>query len=151
LYRFSEYVGSTEETVTVKIQRVAYFHATVQDRPGEAYKMLSQLAQAGVNLLAFSAIPTGSDQTQLMIFPEEEALLLRAAKETGLQLSGPQHAFLCHGDDKLGALAEFHLRLYNANINVYASSGVSAGHGRFGYMVYVRADQFEAAAQVLGV
>ena len=65
--------------MAVKIQRVAYFHTTVQDRPGEAYRMLSQLSRAGVNLLAFSAIPTGGGQTQLMIFPEEEARLVRAA------------------------------------------------------------------------
>lgn len=134
-----------------RIQRVAYFYATVRDRPGEAYRMLSQLAEGGVNLLAFSAVPTGSDQTQLMIFPEDETLLVRAAEDRGLTLSGPEHAFLCRGDDELGALAELHRRLYNADINVYASTGVSADCGRFGYVVYVRADQFEAAAQVLGV
>lgn len=134
-----------------KIQRVAYFYATVRDRPGEAYNILSQLAQAGVNLLAFSAIPTGADQTQLMIFPEDQTLLARAAAERGLTLAGPQHALLCQGGDKLGGLAEFHHRLFDANINVYASSGVSGGHGRFGYVVYVKADQFEAAAQALGV
>lgn len=80
--------------MAVKTQRMAYFHTTVQDRPGEAYKMLSQLARAGVNLLAFSAIPTGGDQTQLMIFPEGEARLVRTAQETGSQFAGPQHAFL---------------------------------------------------------
>jgi len=132
-----------------KIRRVAYFYANVQDRPGEAYTILSQLAQAGVNLLAFSAIPTGTDQTQLMIFPEDQTLLARAAEQKGLALAGPQHAFLCQGDDKLGGLAEFHRRLYDADINVYASSGVSGGQGRFGYIVYVKADQFEAAAQAL--
>ena len=31
--------------MAVKIQRVAYFHTTVQDRPGEAYRMLSQLSR----------------------------------------------------------------------------------------------------------
>ena len=137
--------------MSVTIRRVTYYYATVPDQPGEAYGMLSQLAQAGVNLLAFAAVPIGSLQTQLMIFPEDEALLVHAAKDSGLTLAGPHQAFLCHGDDKLGALAEFHRRLYDADINVYASSGVSAGHGRFGYMVYVKADQYEAAAQVLGL
>jgi hypothetical protein len=94
--------------------------------------MLSQLAQAGVNLLAFSAIPTGTDQTQLMIFPEDETLLVCAAEDSGPTLAGPQHAFLCHGDDKQGALAEFHRLLCNVDINVYASSGVSDNRGRFG-------------------
>ena len=137
--------------MAVRIQRVAYFHATVRDRPGEAYRLLSQLAESGVNLLAFSAVPMGKGCTQLMIFPEREDLLVSSAEQGAITMSGPEHAFLCWGDDELGALAGIHGDLTDADINVFASTGVSADRGRFGYVVYVKADQFEAAAQVLGV
>ena len=40
-------------------------------------------------------------------------------------LVGPHRAFLVQGDDHLGALAEIHRRLFEGNINVYASSGVT--------------------------
>jgi hypothetical protein len=137
--------------MSASIKRVAYYHATVKDRPGEAYRLLSQLAEAGVNLLAFSAVPSGSGSAQLIIFPERENLLLTAAESGGISLSGPEHAFICQGDDELGAFAKIHRDLFDANVNVYASSGVSADCGRFAYVVYVKADQVEHAARVLGL
>lgn len=137
--------------MATKIQRVDYFHATVRDRPGEAYRLLSQLASSGVSLLAFSAIPAGPEHTQLMLFPKSPDSLMRAAGVTGMVLTGPQHAFLIQGDDELGALAETHRRLFDANVNVYASTGVADGQGGYGYVIYVRSDDFEDAARALGV
>jgi hypothetical protein len=58
-----------------RIRRVEYFHVTVPDRPGEAFRFLSALAEAGLDLLAFTAIPVGIFQTQLTIFPSDPARL----------------------------------------------------------------------------
>jgi hypothetical protein len=55
------------------------------------------------------------------------------------------------GDDELGALASVHERLFEAGVDVYASTGVTDGRGSFGYVVYVREEQFELAAAALGV
>ncbi len=139
------------EIMATKIQRVDYFHATVRDRPGEAYRLLSQLAGSGVSLLAFSAIPAGPEHTQLMLFPKSTDILMRMAGGAGLVLTGPQHAFLMQGDDELGALAETHRKLFDANVNVYASTGVADGQGGYGYVIYVRGEDFEEAARALGV
>jgi hypothetical protein len=76
-----------------RIRRVEYFHATVKDRPGEAYGLLSQLAGSGVNLLAFSAVPAGVEHTQLMLFPESVEALLRAAASEGLSSPDPSTPF----------------------------------------------------------
>jgi hypothetical protein len=133
------------------ISRVEYFHTSVQDRPGEAYKMLSQLSGLGINLLAFTAIPVGPTVTQLTIFPENPAIMKNEASRAGLYLEGPYSALLVQGDDKLGALADIHLKVYEANVNVYSASGVSDGRGGFGYIVYVKAEDFEKAAVALGV
>ena len=41
------------------IRLVDYYYTTVQDQPGEAYRLLNQLAGQGINLLAFTAVPIG--------------------------------------------------------------------------------------------
>jgi hypothetical protein len=123
----------------------------VPDQPGEAHRLLSDLATMQVNLVAFTAIPFGPSQTQLAIFPEDSAQLVLAAESAGLVLDGPHHAILVQGDVKLGELARIHEQLYQANVNVYASTGVTAGQGSFGCLVYVRPEQFEQAAMALGL
>jgi hypothetical protein len=142
-------MGLAEESMAAKIVRGEYYHATVKDRPGEAYRLLSQLASSGVNLLAFSAIPVGQDQTQLVLFPSDQMQFLKVVERAGIEITGPKHALLIRGDERLGAIAEIHRKLYDANINVYAASGVTAECGRFGYIVYVKDQDFEAAVRVL--
>jgi hypothetical protein len=134
-----------------KIRKVEYFTTTVKDQPGEAYKLLSQLEQLGLNMLAFTAVPVGSLRAQLTIFPEDPAKMANVARKAGLVVDGPNPAFLVQGDDELGALARIHEKIYDANVNVYASSGVSDGRGSFGYIVYVRPEDFDRAASALGV
>ena len=133
------------------IQRVEYFYTTVQDKPGEAYKLLNLLEGMGINQLAFSAIPIGPNSTQLAVFPEDTDKLRNEAKLAGMHLDGPYYAILIQGDDELGALAGIHQKLYEANINVYASSGVTDGRGSYGYLIYVREEDFERAANPLGL
>jgi hypothetical protein len=134
-----------------KIRRVAYYNTTVHDRPGEAYQLLSSLADLGINLLAFTSIPIGPDQTQLTLFPEDGSKLATEAKKAKLPLIGPNHAILVTGDDELGALSDVHNTLYKAKVNVYASSGVGDGEGGYGYLIYVRPEDFERAAKALGI
>lgn len=137
--------------MSASIRAAVYFYLTVTDQPGVAYGLLSKLAAEAVNLLAFNAIPIGPDQTQLALFPENVKRLAQAAEALGLALAGPHRAFLIQGDDKLGAFAEIHSRLLDSQINVYASSGVTDGRGGYGYVLYVRPEEYKAAAQVLGV
>jgi len=42
-----------------------------------------------------------------------------------------------------------HEQLVKAGVDIFASSGVSDGRGAFGYLVYVREDQFETATAAL--
>jgi len=133
------------------IRRVDYFTTTIKDRPGEGYKLLAQLAELGLNLVAFTAIPMGPSSTQLTLFPEDSGRMVSAAQRAGMRLDGPHPAFLVQGDDKLGALAEIHQALFGADVNIYASSGVTDGRGTFGYLLYVRPEEYERAAAALGV
>ncbi|HLV01424.1 MAG TPA: hypothetical protein VKZ59_09165 [Acidobacteriota bacterium] len=136
---------------TFRIQRVEYFYTTVRDEPGAAYQLLNNLAHLGVNLLAFTAVPVGPNLTQLTLFPEEPDKLQREGRRGGLILDGPHPALLVQGDDELGALAKIHSQLFEANVNVYASTGVTDGTGSFGYIIYVRPKEFEQALQALNL
>jgi len=134
-----------------RVRPVEYFYAIVEDKPGEAYNFLKQLASAEINLLAFNAIPLGMEKTELVLFPEDTGRLARAAEKLGLMLRGPHRAFLIQGDDELGALVDLHGKLVSARVNVLSSSGVTDGRGGYGYLVYVRGEDFDAAARALGV
>jgi len=122
------------------IRPVDYYYLNVRDELGAAYRVLSTLAERGVNLLAFTAVPA---------FPEDANRLVAEARAAQMPLEGPHHALLVQGDDVLGAFASVHERLYQAGVDIYASSGVTDSRNAFGYVVYVREDQFERAAAAL--
>jgi hypothetical protein len=134
-----------------KIKVAEYFYALVGQKPGEARRLLEHLSERGVNLLAFTAFPLGADQAQLDFFPDNPEQLQAAAADAGVKLFGPKRAFLIQGEDRVGALHEHHLRLANAGINVHAANGVSGGDGRYGYVLWVKPQNFEEAARALGV
>ena len=133
------------------IRRIEYYYANVRDDLGAAYRFLQGLAGRGVNLLAFTAVPSGPDLAQFALFPDDPSKLRTEARAANLKLEGPYHALLVQGDDELGALARIHERLFEAAIDVYASTGVTDGRGSFGYLAYLREDQFERAAETLGL
>ena len=128
---------------------VEYFYVMVKDEPGEAYQLLALMAQSGINLLAFNAIPMGEKKTQLVLFPEDVDRFVQTANAAQMETTGPQPALLIQGDDELGALVEVHGRLRDADINVSAASGVTDGRGRFGYVMYLREEDRDRAAELL--
>jgi hypothetical protein len=134
-----------------RIRRVDYFKATLKDQPGEAYKLLALLADLGINLLALNLIPIGPMCTQMTLFPEDSHQLVTAAGHAKLVLSGPQRALLIQGEDVLGSLADIHAKLAAANVNVFASSGVSDGKGHYCYILHVRPEEYERAAETLEI
>jgi hypothetical protein len=132
-----------------RFRRADYFYAPVADESGAASDVLTRLAGQGVNLLAFTMVPMGPMRTQLTLFPAEAARLHAAARDARLDLDGPHPAILVQGDDELGALAKVHTRLHEADVEVYASSGVADGRGGYGYVVYVRANDIDRAMAAL--
>ena len=131
------------------VRSIDYFYITVHDAPGIGYELLAELAELGVNLVAITAIPFGPVRTQLTVFPDDTAKMRRAAEQAGIALDGPYPAVLVQGDDQIGALARIHQRLSDANVQVFASTGVADGQGRYGYVIYVRPEDSKRAANVL--
>jgi hypothetical protein len=134
---------------TVRV--VEYFYATVGNRPGEGRRLIEHLSERGVNLIAFTAFPVEGNQSQLDFIPESPEQLQKAAADAGIDLVGPKKAFLIQGDDRVGALHEHHLTLANAGVNVHAANGVIDGTGGFGFLLWVKSEDFEKAAGALGV
>jgi len=131
------------------VMEVEYYYILVADKPGEARKLLEFLSEKEVNLNAFTAFPVEAGITQLDFFPADPDMLKKAAEDAGMPLVGPKKAFLIQGEDRVGALYDFHLKLFNAGINIYASNGVVDGTGRFGYIVWVNPADYEKASAAL--
>jgi hypothetical protein len=132
-----------------KARRVDYFYTRVKDRPGQAYQLLSHLANSEVNLLAFSVVPMGPDVAQLTLFPNNVEHMVQAAENAGLILEGPYPALLVQGDDRLGALAEIHAKLYDARVNVFSATAVTDGKGCYGYVIYLHPDEIDLATNAV--
>jgi hypothetical protein len=133
------------------IKRVEYFYAIVEDKPGEARKLLEFCSAHSVNLINFTAFPVGEKLSQLDFVPEDPEKLKLAAKEADIDLYGPKKAFVIQGEERLGILVEYHLRLADAGVNVRAANGTNDGRGGFGYIIWVNQEDYEKAAEALGV
>ncbi|MFO1322456.1 MAG: hypothetical protein U1F15_00155 [Burkholderiales bacterium] len=131
-----------------KLTKVDYFYATMPNKPGQGAKVMNGLAEAGVNLLAFSAFPSGR-KSQLDLVPEDSAKLKRAAKAMGLKLSVAKKGFLLVGDDRVGAVTGVLNKLAAAKINITAIDAVCSG-GRYGALFWVKPPKVAKAAKVLG-
>ena len=136
--------------MALTVRTVEYFYTRIEDGSMKAYDLLAKLASEEINLLAFSAVPFGPDRVELTIFPDRSPQLTTLAKRLGWTLTGPYHACLIQGDDRLGALAEIQKTLIDAGVSIYASSGVTDGTGHYGYVIYLKEGDHIAAAKVLG-
>jgi hypothetical protein len=134
--------------MAVRIKKISYFGMDVADKPGEAAKVLMALSQAGVNLLAFSGFPRGR-RAQLDFIPEDAVLFRRALSQAKLKVRAKKTVFLVQGDDRPGAVAEVLQKLADAKINVTAVDAVSAGGGRYGAILWVKAQNVNKAAKAL--
>ncbi|HYA16059.1 MAG TPA: hypothetical protein VEF06_01265 [Bryobacteraceae bacterium] len=135
--------------MALTVRTAEYFYARVRNDPAKAYELLAELASEEVNLLAFSAVPYDSHHVELTLFPDRSEGLIRAATRLGWDLTGPQHAVLIQGDDRLGALADIHKCLSEEGVRVFASTGVTDGLGHYGYVIYFQEEDYLEAARAL--
>lgn len=135
--------------MALDIKKVEYYHTTVEGHAGEASKLLSLFAGAGVNLLAFKAVPGGPGQTQFTLFPNDGSKMTEGAKKAGLPLDGPHPAVLIKDDDESGALADIYKKLAQAGIRVNESSGIADINGGYGVILYLEPEDCEKAVAAL--
>jgi len=131
------------------VRKVAYFAMDVPNKPGEGARVLGALADAGVNMLAFSGFPSGR-KAQLDVIPEDVAVFKDAVKMAKMKTRPQKFGFLVQGDDRKGAVADLLKKLADKNINVTAIDAVSAGAGRYSAIFWVDPRAVNKAAKALG-
>ena len=132
------------------IRTAQYFKMQIADKPRALAGALAPLREAGVNLLAVHAFPR-SRRTQVDVVPEDPTVFKNIAKMHKLKVQGPKMCLLVYGDDRPGALADLTDRLGSAKINMIAMTGLCAGQGRFGAILWVNPRDVKKAAKVFDV
>lgn len=132
-----------------EIRKIDYFKAQIADKAGEGARVLAILAEAGVNLLAFTGFPRGR-KAQVDFVPEDAAAFKAAARKARLAVTR-KTAFLVQGDDRPGAVADMASRLAAAGVNITAMDAVAAGGGRYGAILWVHPAAVKKAARALGI
>ncbi|MCL4800587.1 MAG: hypothetical protein KJ025_13430 [Burkholderiales bacterium] len=131
------------------VRKVEYFSTQVPDRPGEAFRVLSTLVSANVNLLACTGFPRGS-RSQIDVVPEDARRFRTAVRKAGLAFTAKKAGFMIQGEDRAGALAEWLALLAGRGINVTAVDALTAGRGRWGAILWVAPGDVARAAKALG-
>jgi hypothetical protein len=135
--------------MATSVSKVSYYSTHVPNRAGTAAGLLGALADAGVNLLAFTGFPD-SGGSQVDFVPENAAGFTAVARRMKLALSAKKTGFLIQGDDKAGAVGKVLSRLAKAKINVTAVDAACAGKKRFGAILWVKQKDVAKAAKALG-
>lgn len=132
------------------IRTAQYFKVQIADKPGTLGCMLAPLREEGVNLLAVHAFPRNR-RTQVDVVPEDPTAFKNVAKAHKLKVQGPKMCLLVDGEDRPGVLADLTDRLGSARINMTAVTGLAAGQGRFGAILWVKPRDVKKAAKVFGI
>lgn len=137
--------------MTVAIQRGEYYYTIVDDKPGVLYSLLNHFREREVAILAFTVFPVENGRSQVDFFPADAERFVQTAREAGLDIVGPRSAFVIQGQDSAGALVQYHEQLYRAGINIHAANGVFDSEGGFGYVLWVKPEDYEQAARTVGL
>ena len=132
------------------IRTAQYFKVQIADNPGTLGGMLAPLREEGVNLLAVHAFPRNR-RTQVDVVPEDPTAFKNVAKAHKLKVQGPKMCLLVEGDDRPGVLADLTDRLGSARINMTAVTGLAAGQGRFGAILWVKPRDVKKGAKIFDI
>jgi len=132
-----------------RIRKAQYFKVMVPNRAGASAKVFVALAQARVNLLAFSGFPRGGGKAQLDFVPENVAAFKKALRKAGVSVGRGKVVFLIEGPDRPGAGWDVGGKLSQARINITAMHGVVAGGKRYGAILWVKPRDVARTAKAL--
>ncbi len=130
------------------VRKVEHFSTLVPNRPGQAFKVLSTLVSAGVDLLACTGTPRGR-RAQIDVVPDNSAKLRAAARKAGLEFAARKTGYLIRGKDRPGALASHLAKLAAKEVNVTGIDALTAGRGRWGAIIWVDPVDVAKATKVL--
>ncbi|MEO7985997.1 MAG: hypothetical protein ABI766_05655 [Gemmatimonadales bacterium] len=133
-----------------RVRKVSYCYPVVPHRAGQAARILAALREAEVNLLVIHGFPTRGGKAQIDLVTDDLPGLRKVAARNGWRLSAPKKAFLIQGSDQPGAVHKQLKKLADAGIRITAATGVAAGGGRYGMVLWVRQADYAKASRALG-
>jgi hypothetical protein len=133
-----------------RVRKVSYCYPTVPHRAGQAARVLAALKEAGIDLQLFHGFPSRGGKAQLDLVTDDMAGLRRVATKNGWKLSAAKRAFLIQGTDQPGAVHRHVNKLAEAGIRITAVTGIAAGAGRYGMIIWVRQKDYSRTARALG-
>lgn len=133
-----------------QVRKARYCHVAVPHRAGKGAAALQALADAGVNLRAYTGFPASGGKAQLDFIADNVGEVRRVARRHGWRVSAAKRCFLIQGDDRVGAVHRHIGRLAKAGINVIAADAVTAGKNRYGMILWVKPGDYARAARALG-
>jgi hypothetical protein len=131
------------------VRSAVHYTVDIENSVGAGAKVLGQLRDNDVNLVAAWGYATGSGKAKLEIVPDDADGFTAAAKALGLQIGAPVTVFYLTGADRRGALADALDKLAAANVGLEATQAVSDGSGGFGAIFYVDAKDVQRAGTAL--
>ncbi|MFQ5511834.1 MAG: hypothetical protein ACE5EO_08295 [Candidatus Krumholzibacteriia bacterium] len=129
-----------------RVHKVSYCNTTVSSRPGQGARVLAELKDEGVDMMAFSGFPAKGGKSQLDFITANLAGVRRVAKRNGWRLGKTKKGFLI---DALGAVHRHIQKLADRKINITAADAVCAGKGRYGMILWVKPKDYARAARTL--
>lgn len=131
-----------------KVQRVKYFMAHLEDKPGALLEVMQKLKEKKVSLGGLWGFGTQGGKAQLFVVARDPARLKRAWKSAGL-LAEEGTGFWVSGADRPGALNTTLKALADAGVNIHAVDAIAVG-GRFGSFIWVEPGDVARAGKALG-
>ena len=132
-----------------RTRKVNYCYLKVPSRAGQGAKILSEIKNAGINLLAFSGFPVQGGKSQIDLVADNMSAIRRVANKNGWRMSKTKRAFLVQGTDEVGAVQKNLQRLAKDGISITAVDAVAAGTGRYGMIFWVKPKDYGRAARIL--
>ena len=127
-------------------QRITYFKAKVEDKPGALLALLKNLKAKNIGLVSLKGVGQGEQGDILVIAKNPDDL--RNEWKTAGNLVEEGTVFFLSGQDKTGALLASLEAIAKAGVNVVATEAVAVG-GRYGAILWVDPADLEKTAQAL--
>jgi hypothetical protein len=137
-----------KDITMAKAQRLTYFKSSLEDKPGALLAVAKDLKAKNVGLIALWGYSTSQGMAELLVIPKNADKFRKAWKDTG-KVFTEATGFLLKGGDKTGALVKPLEAAAQAGINLTGMAAVAVG-GKYGGMLWVKAEDVEKAAKILG-
>lgn len=131
-----------------KVRQVDYYNLRAPDRAGSGEKILNVFKKERVSFTAVHAFPNGKT-AQVDLVPKNGRKFLRVARKARMRLSQKKKAFVAEGSDRAGGLVSVLEKISAEGINVTAVTGLAAGKGRYGAILWVKPGDYRKAAKAL--